>query len=258
MYAFTPLPLSLPQPQGTMIFSFCSGGELGFRLQHQFHISVDIWCKNEFHAAWMELKTYAYRNLQKDGFFTLFGMNQAGRRVFLYHHIRKELSEATRIFFDKNEKMIREGLIFQFEYETYIHQFIRWKPPIHSRRQKIWMDILGGRLHWIPFQQFRQNWRTNQKLLQDWYENPTHFQWNPCANIEPQITSQMKSSYSDIYLFEPSLDVLKQSQAKILPSGRIWIWTWRDLDKEISNCTKEISVPNVSPCIPPLFSIKKS
>ena len=103
-YAFTPRVHFLPQPKGDRIASFCSGGELGFLLQHQYDLSIDVFVQNEFHSAFVDLKKYAYSNLKESGFQTIMGMNQAGRRVFLYHQIREELTESSRRYFDRNDE----------------------------------------------------------------------------------------------------------------------------------------------------------
>ena len=181
------------------------------------------------------------------------GMNQAGRRVFLYHQIRSGLLHSSRVYFDRNESMIRTGLYQQFTYEKYLHQAMPFRPRSSSLLFPIWMDTMGSRLHWIPFQKFRQHWRYNPTSFTDWYQNPQHFEWHSIDIHQNRIANQWKGLYSDIYLFEPSHEVLRLSREHIEKHGRIWIWSWTLIEGEFGD--GNLSVIQQEPRIftPPLF-----
>jgi hypothetical protein len=249
-YAFTPLPYSLPKPKGDRIASFCSGGDLGFSLQSQYGISVDLLSIDEFHSAYMDIKRYAYCNLKESGFKTLMGLNQAGRRVFLYHQIRERLLESSQIYFNRNESMLRTGLCQQFTYETYLQQAMPFRPRSSSLLFPIWMDTLGSRLHWIPFRKFRQQWREEITNMEDWQKNPRHFRWTFLDQNRIRLVSTWNYLYSDIYLFEPSTELILESIQFLNRSGNLWVWSWKKL--KYLNFRKEEKVRG-SPFHPPLF-----
>ena len=60
--------------------------------------------------ALVELKLLGMRKLRASGMETLLGLNPGGRRVFLYHQLRKMLSGTSCAFWDSNEEYIRLGL----------------------------------------------------------------------------------------------------------------------------------------------------
>ena len=221
---------------------------------NQYGVSVDLLSEDEFHSAYFDIKRYAFCNLKESGFQTLMGMNQAGRRVFLYHQIRSGLLHSSRVYFDRNESMIRTGLCQQFTYEKYLHQAIPFRPRSSSLLFPIWMDAMGSRLHWIPFQKFRQNWRTEITNIEHWKENPSHFRGTYFDQNKIGIVATWNHLYSDIYLFEPSTELILESIQFLKNLGNLWVWSWNDL-KHL-NFRKEDNKIS-SPCQPPLFRMQK-
>lgn len=71
-------------------------------------------------------------HLKRTGLETLFGLNKAGRRVFLYHQLRGFLDAETRAYWDQREKKIRVGMLENEELERalarvrYPSGSIRW------------------------------------------------------------------------------------------------------------------------------------
>jgi S-adenosylmethionine-diacylglycerol 3-amino-3-carboxypropyl transferase len=82
-------------------------------------------------SALAELKWAAARSLKRTGICTLLGLNEAGRRVFLYHQLRTELGEASRSWWDRNEAIIRKGAIGQGDLESKLRQFRFALPLVH-------------------------------------------------------------------------------------------------------------------------------
>ncbi len=253
-YAFTPISHFLPKPKGGKVASFCSGGDLGFLLQNQYGVAVDIITKEEFHSAYIDMKRYAYCNLKESGFKTLMGMNQAGRRIFLYHQIREQLQKSSQDYFNRNESKLRIGLCQQFTYEKYLHQTLVLRPSPSSLIFPIWLDVLGSRLHWISFQKFRQHWRKEITNIEGWHENPSHFRWIDFHQNKIRLVSTWNYRYSDIYLFEPSTELLLESIQFLNKSGNLWVWSWNDL-KHLNFRKEDDRIS--SPCQPPLFRLQK-
>ena len=180
---------------------------MGFSLQSQHIISVDFLVIDDFHSAYIDIKRYAYCNLKESGFQTLMGINQAGRRVFLYHQIRSGLLHSSRVYFDRRESGFERDYVSNFTYEQYLHQTMPFRPKLGSLLFPIWMDALRSRLHWIPFRKSRHQWRNDSTNITDWYNNPEHFEWHHIDNHQTRIVPELKGLYSDIYLFEPSQNV---------------------------------------------------
>ena len=62
--------------------------------------------------------------------------------------------------------------------------------------------------------------------ITDWYNNPEHFEWHRIDNHQTRIVSELKGLYSDIYLFEPSHEILRRSMKSLQQNGRLLVWSW--------------------------------
>ena len=62
--------------------------------------------------------------------------------------------------------------------------------------------------------------------ITDWYNNPEHFEWHHIDKHQTRIVPELKGLYSDIYLFEPSQEMLRRSMKSLQQNGRLWIWSW--------------------------------
>ena len=61
--------------------------------------------------ALVELKREAARELDLGAYRELLGLGPPGRRIFYYHHVRKRLSAETLAYWDRNEPILREGVL---------------------------------------------------------------------------------------------------------------------------------------------------
>ena len=95
--------------------------------------TVSVYPSSKEEKAWIRLLITSMENLNRTGLETLFGLNKAGRRVFLYHQLRTFLDIETRSFWDAREGLIRSGLLCDAQLErmishlNYPHGEVRWR-----------------------------------------------------------------------------------------------------------------------------------
>ena len=127
---------------GERVLSICSAGDnsFGFCLDKAAEVvCIDL---SQPQLALAELKWLGLQELRQSGLLTLLGLNAAGRRVFLYHQLRKGLSESARQWWDGNEGLIREGLLDSGRFEQYLGLFrTRILPLIHRRKPWILLTL---------------------------------------------------------------------------------------------------------------------
>ena len=87
-----------------------------------------------------ELRWVSARQLECSGMHTLFGHNQAGRRVFLYHQLKSSLSTQNRRYWDQSEAQIREG-IWKKELGVYSHIRKRIIPIVHRAQAADYVNL---------------------------------------------------------------------------------------------------------------------
>ena len=84
------------------------------------------------------------------------------------------------------------------------------------------------------------------------------FYLEDCFHVLGIITNTLKLFsplfYSDIYLFEPSTELILESFQFLNNLGNLWVWSWNDL--KYLNFRREDNKIS-SPCQPPLFRMKK-
>lgn len=85
-------------------------------------------------ALW-ELKL-AGRHLERLEHLQLFGLESAGRRVFLYHRVRDLLSAEARAFWNEREEDIRLGLLARGQVEQVLAR-MRTRVPLAHRRPTV-------------------------------------------------------------------------------------------------------------------------
>ncbi len=72
---------------------------------------VTVASANEAERALVELKREAARELDLGAYRELLGLGPPGRRIFYYHHVRKRLSPPALAFWDRNEPVLRGGVL---------------------------------------------------------------------------------------------------------------------------------------------------
>lgn len=80
-------------------------------------LAIDI-NPNQLHL--LKLKIVAIKNLEHHQFIELLGVTPSEKRITIYKNIRKELNEETKKFWDKNVKLIEEGITYNGRQERYI------------------------------------------------------------------------------------------------------------------------------------------
>jgi len=138
----TVLRTALQIKEGDRVLSICSAGDNSFALGIDGASEVICIDVSAPQIALAELKWLAIQELKQSGIFTLLGLNDAGRRVFLYHQLRDKLSDSSRMWWDSHEDIIRQGILNSGRFERYLEHFrTRVLPLIH--RQKT-VNTLAG------------------------------------------------------------------------------------------------------------------
>lgn len=155
------LRTALQIKKGDRVLSICSAGDNSFALGLDGAAEVLCIDLSEPQIALAELKWLAIQELEQSGLFTLLGLNDAGRRVFLYHQLRKRLSEPSRTWWDANETLIREGILDSGRFEQYLAKFrTRILPLIHRKKTILELAQLGNLDKQRAFYNGRwNNWR---------------------------------------------------------------------------------------------------
>lgn len=129
------LRAALSVQPGERVLSICSAGDNSFAFCLDKASEVVCIDLSQPQLALAELKWLGLQQLKQSGLFTLLGLNQPGRRVFLYHQIRDGLSKGARQWCDANEGLIREGILDSGRFEGYLRLFRqRILPLIHRKK----------------------------------------------------------------------------------------------------------------------------
>ena len=123
--------------KGERVLSICSAGDNSFALALDGAAEVVCIDLSAPQLALAELKWLALQKWGKEGLHTLLGLNEGGRRVYLYHQLREQCSENTRLWWDHNEEIIREGILNAGRFEQYLALFGKKVLPLIHRRKTI-------------------------------------------------------------------------------------------------------------------------
>ncbi len=95
-------------------------------------LAVDI---NKVQLACLELKMAAFKHLDYNKVLELIGVLDSNNRLDIFNNIKHDISETARNFFQINNDIIVEGLIFAGKMERYFRLFRKILIPlIHSRK----------------------------------------------------------------------------------------------------------------------------
>jgi S-adenosylmethionine-diacylglycerol 3-amino-3-carboxypropyl transferase len=134
---FNVLRTALRVKKGDRVLSICSAGDNSLALAIDGASEVICIDVSAPQLALAELKWVASQELKQSGIMTLLGLNDAGRRVFLYHQIRDKLSSPSQLWWDHNEKIIRTGVLESGRFERYLELFRTRILPLIHRRKKV-------------------------------------------------------------------------------------------------------------------------
>jgi len=119
---------------GDDVLSVCSAGDNSFALAIAGARSVTCVDLSAPQLALAELKLTAARVLPVEGLRSLLGLDEAGRRTWLYHQVRDHLRPEVRAWADAHEDLVRLGLLGQGRFERYLDAFRRRVLPlVHGR-----------------------------------------------------------------------------------------------------------------------------
>jgi hypothetical protein len=87
--------------------------------------------------ALVELKREAALELDLGAYRELLGLGPPGRRIFYYHHVRKRLSGTTLAYWDRNEHVLRAGVLDAGRCEQAIARYRRRVIAVAHRERTI-------------------------------------------------------------------------------------------------------------------------
>lgn len=154
------------------VFSITSGGcnTLGYLLFEPRKIyTVDI---NPAQTYLMEIKIAGIRNLSFDNFLELSGVRSNVNRIDLYNTIKADLSKEAISFWDKNQFLLKQGLIMTGKYEKFAEfavktmKFIQGKKRVEGlfncmsdeEQKKYYDDYLDTKRIRLTFKLFFNKW----------------------------------------------------------------------------------------------------
>lgn len=125
----------LSPAEGSKILSIGSAGDNSFSLlttNPEIVVAVDI---NKIQLHLIELKKACIKILSHDEALAFLGFEPSSKRIDFFNHIRKELSNDARKYWDENLNLINSGVIYEGKFEKYFIQFSKKILPwIHSKK----------------------------------------------------------------------------------------------------------------------------
>lgn len=150
------------QPRaGSKILSVASAGDNSFSLlttDPEIVIAVDV---NKIQLHLIALKKAAIQQLSYEETLKFLGFQQSAERIFLFKSIKYLLDKGSRVYWEMNIHLIRNGIIHQGKFEQYFHFFCnKILPWIHSKKTTELLLAAKSREAQIEFYQKRWNtWR---------------------------------------------------------------------------------------------------
>lgn len=127
---------ALQAEPGNRILSIASAGDnsLALLATGAKVVAVDF---NVSQLACVELRCAAFRGLDHDTMLAFLGVSDSHERLRFYSHIKKNLSERARLFWDLREREIAAGVIHHGKFEKYLQTFRRLFLPLTQSRANI-------------------------------------------------------------------------------------------------------------------------
>ncbi len=172
--------------QGSVV-SVAGAADIALSLLTKSFRSLTVVASNQTERMLFELKFRAIQSLHPDNVYNLLGIHPGGRRVFVYHQLREVLSEEARLWWDRYEDIIREGVIESGQQERRHQHFKRWMNRLRLNVEKIPINSLRQHKRWALLEPLLPqiiDVRANETFWQD--DNPyahmlLHQQWNVYA-----------------------------------------------------------------------------
>lgn len=121
--------------EGSKILSVGSAGDNSFSLlttNPEIVVAVDI---NKIQLHLIELKKACIRKLAHDEALAFLGFEPSSKRTHIFNHIKEEMSNGTRRYWEVNLNLINNGIIYAGKFEKYFLLFSkRILPWIHSKK----------------------------------------------------------------------------------------------------------------------------
>jgi S-adenosylmethionine-diacylglycerol 3-amino-3-carboxypropyl transferase len=147
--------------RGGRYLSIASAGDNTLSILSQepsYILAVD---PNPAQIACLELRKAAFLHLPYDEVLQFLGVKKSANRLDVYQVIKNELSEETRILWDKNIKLISNGIIHSGKTERYFHLFRKFILPflLNEKQQKELLQRKNRTERIEFFNSFVKSWR---------------------------------------------------------------------------------------------------
>ena len=162
--------------QGSVV-SVAGAADIALSLLTKSFSSLTVVASNEAERMLFELKLKAIQSLHPDNVYNLLGIHPGGRRVFVYHQLREVLSAEAKLWWDRHENFIREGILESGQQEK------------HHQRLKTWMKRLRLNTETIPLTslQNHKRWTLLEPMLRTIIDSQPHEDFwkddNPYAHM---------------------------------------------------------------------------
>ncbi|MDQ6762868.1 MAG: BtaA family protein [Bacteroidota bacterium] len=125
----------LPPSPGSKILSIASAGDNSFSLlttNPAIVVATDI---NKIQLFLCELKKAAIKKLNRSEVLQFLGFSDCEKRMEIFHQIKSDMSNEAILFWNKNTRLIVEGIIYSGKFEKYFSLFSqKILPLIHSQK----------------------------------------------------------------------------------------------------------------------------
>lgn len=117
------------------VLSIASAGENSLSILAKNPKKVYAIDLNKNQIACTELKIVSYKYLNYEECMKLLGVYDSNNRLEIYEKIKDKLKEETKEYFQRNIKIVENGVIHSGKFENYFHIFSKTiLPMIHSRK----------------------------------------------------------------------------------------------------------------------------
>ena len=130
------------------VASVAGAGDIALSFLTSSLTSLTVMCLDESEKMLLELKLQAIRSLHPDNVYNLFGIHPGGRRVFVYHQLRTQLSHDAMRWWDQHENLIREGLMGSGEQEIRHQRLKLWMRRLRLTPNKMQIESLRDHKRW--------------------------------------------------------------------------------------------------------------
>ena len=155
---------ALAVKKGDRCLSIASAGDNSLALLANDPDVVVACDLNAAQLACVEIRQIAFAHLSYSALLAFLGYRQSDDRLDIYHEMRPSLCPSTRVYFDKHQDHIANGLIHHGKFEGYLRFFRSWILPLIHGRDTI-RELLTDKDERARVAFFQNRWDTRRWRL---------------------------------------------------------------------------------------------